>query len=86
MSLEIGGSSRGSSASSAYKTWTLTPHGISRVDAIAGRGFEGRVLEAIRNSGCVTISGIVRETGLDFHTVKTQVEVAQKHGYIAATN
>jgi DNA-binding MarR family transcriptional regulator len=85
MGVEFGGN-RGSSAGSAYKTWSLTQNGQMRVDAIAGRGTEGRVLEALRSEGSASIPDIVRNTGLTYQNVKTVLDIAKAKGYAAPIN
>lgn len=85
MGLEMGGN-RGSVAGSAYKTWALTQNGQMRVDAIAGRGVEGRILESIRSQGSASIADIVRDTGLNYQSVKAQLDIAKVKGYASTIN
>lgn len=84
MGFEMGTGS--GTAGTAYKTWSLTHHGELKVDALAGRGTLGRVLEAIRSEGSASAADIVRSTGLPIQTVKATLEIAKAKGYAATIN
>jgi DNA-binding MarR family transcriptional regulator len=76
----------GSSVGGSLKTWALTQTGQQRADAIAGRGFEGRLLCSLKEEGTATISDLCRVTGLDASTIRAQLNLAKQRGYVMAQN